>query len=152
MYVPLHTAHLHWAPHPRTPAAYNQPSDNSYACTKACSMLKGCSTPGCYFCHGRVCLQEHLFLVCELLRANLYEFQKYNRENGDEPYFTLPRLQRIAHQVCPMPCSTLWPESLTVTTMQKSVRLWASHTRSLFCETSLLANRSRYCLCHASAV
>ena len=43
--------------------------------------------------------QEHLFLVCELLRANLYEFQKYNRENGDEPYFTLPRLQRIAHQV-----------------------------------------------------
>lgn len=44
-------------------------------------------------------LQEHLFLVCELLRANLYEFQKYNRENGDEPYFTLPRLQRIAHQV-----------------------------------------------------
>ena len=46
------------------------------------------------------CLQEHLFLVCELLRANLYEFQKYNRENGDEPYFTLPHLQRIAHQVC----------------------------------------------------
>lgn len=46
-----------------------------------------------------VCFQEHLFLVCELLRANLYEFQKYNRENGDEPYFTLPRLQRIAHQV-----------------------------------------------------
>ena len=46
-----------------------------------------------------LCLQEHLFLVCELLRANLYEFQKYNRENGDEPYFTLPHLQRIAHQV-----------------------------------------------------
>ena len=44
-------------------------------------------------------LQEHLFLVCELLRANLYEFQKYNRENGDEPYFTLPHLQRIAQQV-----------------------------------------------------
>ncbi|DBA95987.1 TPA: hypothetical protein ACH3X1_001498 [Trebouxia sp. C0004] len=43
--------------------------------------------------------KEHLFLVCELLRANLYEFQKYNRENGDEPYFTLPHLQRIAHQV-----------------------------------------------------
>ena len=37
--------------------------------------------------------------MCELLRANLYEFQKYNRENGDEPYFTLPHLQRIAHQV-----------------------------------------------------
>lgn len=46
------------------------------------------------------CLQEHLILVCELLRANLYEFQKYQRENGDDPYFTLPRIQRIAIQVC----------------------------------------------------
>ncbi|KAK9803910.1 hypothetical protein WJX72_004019 [[Myrmecia] bisecta] len=43
--------------------------------------------------------KEHLFLVCELLRANLYEFQKYNRENGDEPYFTLARIQRITRQV-----------------------------------------------------
>ena len=43
--------------------------------------------------------KEHLFLVCELLRANLYEFQKYNKESGDEPYFTLPRIQRIAAQV-----------------------------------------------------
>jgi serine/threonine protein kinase len=37
--------------------------------------------------------KEHLFIVCELLRANLYEFQKYNKESGDEPYFTLPRVQ-----------------------------------------------------------
>jgi hypothetical protein len=44
-------------------------------------------------------LQEHLFLVCELLRANLYEFQKYNRESGDAPYFTLQRVQSIARQV-----------------------------------------------------
>lgn len=44
-------------------------------------------------------LQEHLFLVCELLRANLYEFQKYNRESGDAPYFTNARIQRIARQV-----------------------------------------------------
>ena len=43
--------------------------------------------------------QEHLFLVCELLRANLYEFQKYNRSHGDEPYFTVSRVQRIARQV-----------------------------------------------------
>ncbi|GFP87786.1 dual specificity protein kinase pom1, partial [Phtheirospermum japonicum] len=41
-----------------------------------------------YFYH-----QEHLFIVTELLRANLYEFQKYNRESGAEPYFTLHRLQ-----------------------------------------------------------
>ncbi|BDA40915.1 probable dual specificity tyrosine-phosphorylation-regulated kinase at C-terminar half [Coccomyxa sp. Obi] len=43
--------------------------------------------------------KEHLFLVCELLRANLYEFQKYNRESGDAPYFILPRVQSIARQV-----------------------------------------------------
>ncbi|KAL4424107.1 hypothetical protein ABPG75_001408 [Micractinium tetrahymenae] len=43
--------------------------------------------------------KEHLVLVTELLRANLYEFQKYNRESGDEPYFTLPRMQSIARQV-----------------------------------------------------
>jgi hypothetical protein len=38
-------------------------------------------------------LQEHLFIVTELLRANLYEFQKYNQESGGEVYFTLPRIQ-----------------------------------------------------------
>lgn len=35
-----------------------------------------------------VAQKEHLFLVCELLRANLYEFQKYNRESSEEMYFT----------------------------------------------------------------
>ena len=38
-------------------------------------------------------------LVTELLRANLYEFSRYNRESGDEPYFTLPRIRSIARQV-----------------------------------------------------
>ena len=51
------------------------------------------------FDHVLRAAQEHLFLVCELLRANLYEFQKYNRESGDAPYFTLPRVQSIARQV-----------------------------------------------------
>ncbi|KAF8022142.1 hypothetical protein BT93_G2325 [Corymbia citriodora subsp. variegata] len=46
-----------------------------------------------YFYH-----QEHLFIVCELLRANLYEFQKFNQESGGEPYFTLNRLQIITRQ------------------------------------------------------
>ncbi|OQU87796.1 hypothetical protein SORBI_3003G345200 [Sorghum bicolor] len=41
-----------------------------------------------YFYH-----QEHLFIVTELLRANLYEFQKYNQESGGEVYFNLPRIQ-----------------------------------------------------------
>lgn len=46
-----------------------------------------------YFYH-----QEHLFIVCELLRANLYEFQKFNHDSGGEVYFTLPRLQKITRQ------------------------------------------------------
>eukprot|EP00929_Paragymnodinium_shiwhaense_P088382 TRINITY_DN486_c0_g1_i1.p1 TRINITY_DN486_c0_g1~~TRINITY_DN486_c0_g1_i1.p1 ORF type:complete len:729 (-),score=246.05 TRINITY_DN486_c0_g1_i1:350-2536(-) len=47
-----------------------------------------------YFYH-----KEHLIIVTELLRDNLYEFSKFNRECGDEPYFTLGRLQQIAKQV-----------------------------------------------------
>ncbi|KAF7830939.1 dual specificity tyrosine-phosphorylation-regulated kinase 2-like isoform X2 [Senna tora] len=46
-----------------------------------------------YFYH-----QEHLFIVTELLRANLYEFQKFNQESGGEVYFTLSRLQMITCQ------------------------------------------------------
>ncbi|KAF6153650.1 hypothetical protein GIB67_027517 [Kingdonia uniflora] len=46
-----------------------------------------------YFYH-----QEHLFIVCELLRANLYEFQKFNQDSGGEAYFTLSRLQVITRQ------------------------------------------------------
>ncbi|XP_071732756.1 uncharacterized protein [Rutidosis leptorrhynchoides] len=42
--------------------------------------------------------QEHLIIVCELLRSNLYEYQKYNKECGTEPYFTLKRLQVITRQ------------------------------------------------------
>ncbi|XP_020962930.1 uncharacterized protein LOC107607991 isoform X2 [Arachis ipaensis] len=45
-----------------------------------------------YFYH-----QEHLFIVTELLRANLYEFQKFNQESGGEAYFTLNRLQLNTH-------------------------------------------------------
>ncbi|KAL3625919.1 hypothetical protein CASFOL_030448 [Castilleja foliolosa] len=41
-----------------------------------------------YFYH-----QEHLFIVTELLRANLHAFKKYNRESDAEPYLTLQRLQ-----------------------------------------------------------
>jgi len=47
-----------------------------------------------YFYH-----KEHLIIVTELLRDNLYEFSKFNRECGDDPYFTLGRLQKIASQV-----------------------------------------------------
>lgn len=47
-----------------------------------------------YFYH-----KEHLIIVTELLRDNLYEFSKFNREYGEEPYFTLGHLQKITWQV-----------------------------------------------------
>lgn len=43
-----------------------------------------------YFYH-----KEHLFIVTELLKDNLYEFYKFNRENEPQAYFTLGRLQKI---------------------------------------------------------
>lgn len=43
--------------------------------------------------------KEHLFLVCELLKDNLYEYSKHNRENEEELYFTIPRLQKITSQI-----------------------------------------------------
>ena len=51
------------------------------------------------FTYSHSNLQEHLFLVCELLRANLYEFQKYNKESGEDLYFTNARIQKIAISV-----------------------------------------------------
>ncbi|EPY18861.1 protein kinase [Strigomonas culicis] len=43
--------------------------------------------------------KEHTMLVTELLSDNLYEYSKYNREEEEDFYFTLPRLRRIARQV-----------------------------------------------------
>lgn len=47
-----------------------------------------------YFYH-----KEHLFIVTELLRDNLYEYSKYNREVEKSVYFNIPRLQRITKQI-----------------------------------------------------
>lgn len=47
-----------------------------------------------YFYH-----KEHLIIITELLRDNLYEFSKFNRESGGPPYFTLGRIQRVTKQV-----------------------------------------------------
>ena len=49
--------------------------------------------------HPRPAHTQHLFLVTELLKDNLYEFGKYLADAGEPPYFTLPRVQRIARQV-----------------------------------------------------
>merc|ERR1719160_2263619 len=43
--------------------------------------------------------KEHLIIVTELLRENLYEFSKFNREQGEAPWFTLGRLQKVARQL-----------------------------------------------------
>jgi len=43
--------------------------------------------------------KEHLIIVTELLRDNLYEFSKFLRDSGDPPYFTLGRLQKVSKQV-----------------------------------------------------
>ena len=46
--------------------------------------------------------KEHLIIVTELLLDNLYEFSKFNRNpsNGQPPYFSIGRIQKIAKQVC----------------------------------------------------
>jgi serine/threonine protein kinase len=40
-----------------------------------------------------------LFIVTELLKDNLYEFYKFNRENENIPFFTIGRLQKITQQI-----------------------------------------------------
>lgn len=47
-----------------------------------------------YFYH-----KEHLFIVTELLKDNLYDFYKYLNENNVENYFSLTRLQKITKQI-----------------------------------------------------
>lgn len=47
-----------------------------------------------YFYH-----KEHLFIVGEILKDNLYDFYKYLNENNLENYFTLGRMQIITKQI-----------------------------------------------------
>ena len=42
--------------------------------------------------------REHLIIVTELLRQNLFEFGKFIMDSGEEPYFTLPRLAYVTRQ------------------------------------------------------
>jgi hypothetical protein len=42
--------------------------------------------------------REHLIIVTELLRQNLFEFGKFIIDNDEEPYFTIPRLAYITRQ------------------------------------------------------
>jgi len=42
--------------------------------------------------------REHLIIVTELLRQNLFEFGKFITDNNEKEYFTLPRLSYITRQ------------------------------------------------------
>ena len=42
--------------------------------------------------------REHLIIVTELLRQNLFEFGKFIMDSGEEPYFTLSRLSYVIRQ------------------------------------------------------
>lgn len=42
--------------------------------------------------------REHLIIVTELLRQNLFEFGKFIMDSGEEPYFTIPRLAYVTRQ------------------------------------------------------
>lgn len=44
--------------------------------------------------------KEHLFIVSELLKENLYEFNKFIYENKLKKFFTLKRIKKIAYQLC----------------------------------------------------
>mmetsp|Transcript_15167 Transcript_15167/g.27463 ORF Transcript_15167/g.27463 Transcript_15167/m.27463 type:complete len:1219 (-) Transcript_15167:76-3732(-) len=43
--------------------------------------------------------REHLIIVTELLRQNLFEYGKYIMENDEEPYFTRQRLSYMTRQI-----------------------------------------------------
>lgn len=43
--------------------------------------------------------REHLIIVTELLRQNLFEFGKFIIDNDEEPYFTMSRLAFVSRQV-----------------------------------------------------
>lgn len=47
-----------------------------------------------YFYH-----KEHLFIVTEVLKDNLYEFYKFINDKKLSPYFTLQRIQIVAKQI-----------------------------------------------------
>ena len=43
--------------------------------------------------------KEHLFIVTELLKDNLYDYYKFNLENEEEKYFTIPTLRSLSLQM-----------------------------------------------------
>lgn len=76
-------------------------------------------------------------IVCELLKANLYEFHKFNREAGGEVYFTMPRLQVVYDKFS---CQRLKPLLYNISLSSAntpSISVSAVHYYSVFGGTSI---------------
>ena len=84
-------------------------------------------------------LQEHLFIVCELLRDNLYEFSRYNREQGAEPYFTIPRLRRVARQCLQAPLCPRLPRPSRVLAARSGCT-FLLYTIDVICNQALMSS------------
>jgi serine/threonine protein kinase len=65
-------------------------NNNSYAAADKYNVLRLID----YFYY-----KEHIYIVTELLRDNLYEFQKAIKDSGQKPYFVLPRIKLITKQI-----------------------------------------------------
>ena len=85
--------------------------------------------------------------LAELLKDNLYEFQKYLADAGEAPYFTLCRVQRVAKQVLHalaflhgigLVHSDLKPENILVKSYSKcEIKVRGAHrARPLRCATA----------------
>jgi hypothetical protein len=59
----------------------------------------GCDALSVLRLKGFFYYKEHLFLVTELLKENLFDFYTYLSNSNMDNYFTIPRLQFIARQV-----------------------------------------------------
>ena len=68
----------------------NSSNNNSYAAADKYNILRLID----YFYY-----KEHIYIVTELLRDNLYEFQKAIKDSGQKPYFVLPRIKLITKQI-----------------------------------------------------
>jgi serine/threonine protein kinase len=79
--------------------------------------------------------------VTELLKDNLYEYSRYIRHSGSEPYFTLPRLKHIMRQLLEavayihslnlIHCD-IKPENILIQSYSQVLTLLLFHTVAIF--------------------